>query len=143
MPLGDSLTEGGYPDGHQSYRGYLETMLRESGYDFDFVGTQWRLGHGGFTIGPDDSMSAGWPANIYDRLDYYLEADPDIILLLIGINDLFPTEARPIDPADADEKLAGLAARILEIDPDVHIFVASMVLIDWGRTEPWRRPVIG
>ena len=80
MPLGDSLTEGDYPDGHQSYRGYLERMLRESGYEFDFVGTQWRLGHGGtdyeheghggFTIGPDDSMSAGWPANIYDRLDY-------------------------------------------------------------------------
>ncbi len=64
MPLGDSLTEGSYPDSHHSYRGYLEMMLRDAGYEFDFVGTQWRLGHGGtdfeheghggFTIGPDE-----------------------------------------------------------------------------------------
>jgi hypothetical protein len=60
MPLGDSLTEGMFPDGHHSYRGYLETQLREAGYDVDFVGSQWQLahggteyaheGHGGFTI---------------------------------------------------------------------------------------------
>ena len=94
MPLGDSLTEGAYPLGFHSYRGYLEIQLREAGYNFDFDGTQWGLahggtdyeheGHGGFTIGPDDTVSSGWPGNIYARLDYYLKTDPDIILLLIS-----------------------------------------------------------
>ncbi|MFC1996312.1 GDSL-type esterase/lipase family protein [Chloroflexota bacterium] len=147
MPLGDSLTEGGYPAGHHSYRGYLETLLHGFGYEFDFVGTQWRLGHngtdydheghGGFRIGPDESVGAGWPVNIYDRIDYYLKTDPDIILLLIGINDMFPSTARPINPADADQKLAGLVERILELDPDVHIFIASLVPVNLDRTEPW------
>lgn len=147
MPLGDSLTEGAYPNGHHSYRGYLETQLKDAGYDFDFIGTQWQLGHGGtdyeheghggFTIGPDDSMGGGWPANIYDRIDYYLKTEPDIILLLIGINDMFPTTNGLIDPADADEKLTGLVERILAIDPNVHIFVASLVPVNWDSTEPW------
>jgi hypothetical protein len=47
MPLGDSLTSGNYPGRVHSYRGYLETLLREAGYNFDFVGTQSRLAHGG------------------------------------------------------------------------------------------------
>ncbi len=91
----------------------------------------------GLRLGQMNSMSAGWPANIYDRIDYYLKTDPDIILLLIGINDMFPTEARPIDPTDAGDKLTRLVERILEIDPDVHIFVASLVPINFEQAEPW------
>lgn len=63
MPLGDSLTSGNFPGRVHSYRGYLETLLREAGYSFDFVGTQSRPAHGGtdpdheghsgYTIGPD------------------------------------------------------------------------------------------
>jgi len=146
MPLGDSLTEGAYPLGFHSYRGYLEIQLREAGYNFDFDGTQWGLahggtdyeheGHGGFTIGPDDTVSSGWPGNIYARLDYYLKTDPDIILLLIGINDMFSVYDS-VDPADAAKKLAGVVDHILEIDPHVHIFVASLAPVNWDRTEPW------
>jgi lysophospholipase L1-like esterase len=146
MPMGDSLTEGDFPDGHHSYRGYLEVQLREAGYQFDFVGSQWKLahsgtdyeheGHGGFTIGPDESMASGWSANLDARLDYFLnKAKPDIILLLIGINDLFPTAQRPVDPAQADEKLAGFVKHILEIDPDAHIFVASLAPVNFEWTD--------
>ncbi len=147
MPLGDSLTEGMYPDGHHSYRGYLEMQLRGVGYDFDFVGSQWRLahggtdyeheGHGGFTIGPDESLSSGWSANIHENLERYLRADPDIILLLIGINDLFPTEERPVLPAEAADKLAVLVARIEELAPAAHIFVASLVPVNWEGSAAW------
>jgi lysophospholipase L1-like esterase len=146
MPLGDSLTDGFYPNGHHSYRGYLETQLRAAGYDFDFVGTQWGLahggtdyeheGHGGFTIGPDKTLSAGWPGNIYARMDYYLKTDPDIILVLIGINDMF-AEDSSVNPTDADEKLGRLMDHILEIDPAIHIFVASLAPVNWDRAEPW------
>lgn len=145
MPMGDSLTEGDFPNGHHSYRGYLEMQLREAGYQFDFVGSQWKLahsgadyeheGHGGFTIGPDESMASGWSANLDARLDYYLKAQPDIILLLIGINDLFPTAQRPVDPAQADEKLAGFVKHILEIDPDIYVFVASLAPVNFEWTD--------
>ncbi len=146
MPMGDSLTEGDFPDGHHSYRGYLEVQLREAGYQFDFVGSQWKLahsgtdyeheGHGGFTIGPDKTMASGWPANLDARLENYLnKAKPDIILLLIGINDLFPRAQRPVDPAQADEKLAGFVKHILEIDPDVYVFVASLAPVNFEWTD--------
>jgi lysophospholipase L1-like esterase len=146
MPMGDSLTEGDFPNGHHSYRGYLEVQLREAGYQFDFVGSQWKLahsgtdyeheGHGGFTIGPDESMTSGWPANLSARLDYYLtKAKPDIVLLLIGINDLFPTAQRPVDPAQADEKLAGFVKHILEIDPDVYVFASSLAPVNFEWTD--------
>jgi len=146
MPMGDSLTEGDFPNGNHSYRGYLEVQLREAGYQFDFVGSQWKLahsgtdyeheGHGGFAIGPDESMASGWSANLDSRLDYYLnKAKPDIILLLIGINDMFPSVQHPVDPAQADEKLAGFVAHILEIEPGVHIFVASLAPVNFKWTD--------
>ena len=150
MPLGDSHTEGNYPNGHHSYRGYLRKMLLESGYRVDFVGDRSQqahgdinppdldhAGHGGFTIGPDQSRfcSTCETANTYDHLDKYLSSDPEIILLLIGVNDMFPNDNRPVDPQAADEKLAGLVERILELKPDVKILVSSLVRVKW--TDGW------
>lgn len=150
MPLGDSHTEGNYPNGHHSYRGYLRKMLLESGYQVDFVGDRSQqahgdlnppdfdhAGHGGFTIGPDQSRfcSSCDTANIYDHLEEYLAEDPEVILLLIGINDMFPNDNRPVDPQAADEKLAGLVKRILEIKPDVKILISSLLQVKW--TDGW------
>lgn len=139
MPIGDSLTEGGLPDyPDASYRGYLEAMLREAGYAVEYVGTQRgpahgtaslaHEGHGGFTIGPDRSLLPDQPgfANLYDHLHEYLELQPQIMLLLIGINDLFPSKQRPVVPAEAAGKLQRLVARISRELPDTQLFVASL-----------------
>lgn len=137
MPLGDSLTGGGNTGASHSYRGYLEALLREAGYSFDFVGSLSGLayggsdpdheGHGSFTIGPDDIRSReGQPVSLYAYLEDYLQAEPDVILLLIGINDLYAGEISPGAPELASGRLVGLVERIQALRPGVTIFVASL-----------------
>lgn len=149
MPLGDSLTSGNYPGRVHSYRGYLEGLLREAGYSFDFIGTQSRLAHGGadldheghsgFTIGPDDARFCEEcsTANLYDHLEEYLQTEPDIILLLIGINDLLPLDVRPVNPEEASGKLAALVERFLELRPEAHIFLASLAPVNYRDETRW------
>lgn len=137
MPLGDSLTAGSNAGRSHSYRGYLEALLREAGFDFDFVGTQsWPAyggsdpdheGHPGYTIGPDDIVSGnGERINLYDHLYEYMQTEPDVILLMIGINDMYAGGIRPNAPGQAAGKLAGLVRRIQELRPGAAIFVASL-----------------
>ena len=152
MPLGDSLTEGNYPNGHHSYRGYLRTMLLDAGYEVDFVGDRSsqahgdtnpadgdHAGHGGYTIGPDDSRfcSSCETANLYDHIEEYMESDPDVVLLNIGVNDMFPGSNRPVEPSEADDKLENLVDRILEIDPDTKVLVSSLMRVSWTDGSSW------
>jgi len=149
MPLGDSLTSGNYPGRVHSYRGYLEGLLREAGYSFDFVGTQSRLAHGGtdpdheghsgFTSGPDEARfcEACSTANLYDHLEDYLHTEPDIILLLIGINDLLPLDVRPVKPEEAPGKLAALVEHIQELHPGAYIFLASLTPVNYRDESQW------
>jgi lysophospholipase L1-like esterase len=154
MPLGDSITEGGDPGqpttSPQSYRGLLQQKLVAAGYDVDFVGGQSSAaylpvpdpdadtdheGHGGFTVGPDASTlcTGCGPANIADNVEGWLTgADPDIVLLLVGVNDLLPQQTpspggfvRPVDPMQAGPKLKALVADIRSTAPEATVLVAS------------------
>jgi len=148
MPLGDSLTEGDDPSkpttSPQSYRGYLEAGLRAAGLEVDLVGSHRRPaiggtdpdheGHGGFTIGPDQStLCAGCgPANLDAGLDGWLrQAQPDVVLLLAGVNDLLPQDGgsggarRPTVPSEAAAKLRALVGRIRTLAPEASVLVAS------------------
>jgi len=146
MPLGDSLTEGGDPSqptsSPQSYRGYLEARLTAAGYRVDFVGSQRRPaiggtdpdheGHGGFTIGPDSSTSCAGcgPANLDAGIATWLrDAQPDVILLMIGVNDVLggavSGQAGDAEPAAAAGKLRALVRRIRVLAPGTTIVVAS------------------
>ncbi|MGD9752255.1 MAG: SGNH/GDSL hydrolase family protein [Acidimicrobiia bacterium] len=147
MPLGDSLTQGDDPTDPskpQTYRGALETRLREAGLSFDLVGSDTtpsfggtdfdNEGHGGYTIGPDASVLCNGcpPANLDANLETWLAAArPDVVVLLVGVNDLFPIEPaangvhRPVDPDDAPAKLQALVGRILALAPQADVFVAS------------------
>jgi lysophospholipase L1-like esterase len=148
MPLGDSLTEGQETaGGHRSYRGALFKKLTAAGAVVDFVGSQQLApavggdaeheGHGGFTIGPDNSRLCATcgKANVFDNLDGYLNAerDPDVILLCIGVNDMFPdTDAsdgivRPVNPDDAAGKLAALVDDLKRRRPNAKIVIATLV----------------
>jgi lysophospholipase L1-like esterase len=149
MPLGDSLTSGNYPGRVHSYRGYLESLLRQAGYGFDYVGTESRPAHGGtdpdneghsgFTIGPDEARfcTECSTANLYDHLEDYLQTEPDIILLLIGINDLIPLDVRPVIPEEAPAKLAGLVQRIQVLRPETYIFLASLPPVQFRDSSQW------
>ncbi|MFN0027009.1 MAG: SGNH/GDSL hydrolase family protein [Acidimicrobiales bacterium] len=147
MALGDSLTAGDDPSNPakaQSYRGYLESSLQAAGYKVDFVGSMKQPaiggndpdheGHGGFSIGPDNAKLCAKdqtcpPANLDSGLAGWLkEADPDVVVLLAGVNDLFDEDGgvyRPTVPEQADDKLKALVARIRALQPDARIVVGS------------------
>jgi hypothetical protein len=139
MPLGDSITAG-YTDNSDwtvpfefGYRSGLYTRLTNAGYNFQFVGESaepWNgiygvpsntpildlrplgqdkhRGYGGETILETNSGAAGYIAN----------DNPDIILLLIGING----NLNRANPAE----LEILVNTIFTADPDVHLVVAQI-----------------
>lgn len=147
MALGDSITAGGDPaqpaTSPQSYRGYLGTSLQAAGYQVDFVGSEKAVaiggtdpdheGHGGYTIGPDNSKLCPNcpPANIDASLQGWLDAaQPDIVVLLIGVNDLLPESnpngvVRETVPTQAGAKLTALVRRIRSLRPQTTVVVAS------------------
>ena len=156
MPLGDSIT---YID--SSYRGLLYTQLRQAGYNVDFVGTQSdpaeggadpdHEGHDGAVIGPghpyewdgEDSRGYSDRNNLYNLAPTFMAQNPDVILLLIGINDYAnyrSATGRPISynaNMRSPAKLAALIDRLLSIKPDVKILVGSLLPV----APAWRRDV--
>lgn len=145
MPMGDSLTEGGpAPVGHQTYRGYLYNRLIRAGYAVDFIGSQSapphgggdpdHEGHSGYSIGPDDSHVGGSKVttNLFDHVqDYLADQNPDYILLLVGINDMFPNGVdRILVPAEAGERYTKFVAKILALKPNAKLLVSTLVPIE-------------
>ncbi len=158
MPLGDSLTAGGGSDpaSQQSYRGHLYSTLRAAGYSIDFVGSDAtptliggdadNEGHGGYTIGPDTSQYCMRSSaselqcqpqrfNLADNIDGWLAAArPDVILLLVGVNDQYPADVapgtsgllRPVNPDEAPAKLTALVGRLAAASTQPWVFVASL-----------------
>jgi lysophospholipase L1-like esterase len=147
LPIGDSLTEGQGKEGYQSYRGHLYNLLQKGRYQVDFIGPQNKTtlaggdpdhaGFGGYTIGPDESkFCQNCPkANIYDNLPKILSNKADVILLLIGINDLLPVKDRPVNPKDAAQKLENLVKKIKETQPQAKILVSSLLQVGWTNNE--------
>jgi len=130
MPLGDSLTAGGYNLNDQyliggGYRVKLEQILHQGalGLDFTFVGSlhngpagfidNAHEGHSGFRIDQLQAGVTGW-------LD---AARPDVILLMIGTNDVI----QGYDLDHAPDRFASLLESIEEAAPDAAILVASPI----------------
>ncbi|HEV8378369.1 MAG TPA: carbohydrate-binding protein [Tepidisphaeraceae bacterium] len=94
MPVGDSITEA--TGGHTSYRRYLYRSLEDAGYAVDFVGTRTgvRPGTGDPSMWDFDMNHEAVFGQRADQLLTGIDAPlnsemPDVILLDIGINDLF------------------------------------------------------
>ena len=98
MPLSDSITNGSGSNDTAGYRGFLWTLLKNAGYDVDFVGSATsnpgtvsgmdinHEGHGGWRI--DDTINHDGKG-IYEMLPTWcgmFEA-PNVILLHLGTND--------------------------------------------------------
>lgn len=145
MPLGDSITLGvGDPTGG-GYRDPLYTQLTNAGHTFQFVGTlsssptelltstgqQNHEGHSGYVIEAGTSGREG----IRDNITTYLGAtDPDLILLMIGTNDV--SIGYQLDTAT--ERLGDLLTDIATLEPDAHTIVANLVPFrtSRGRADP-------
>ena len=104
MAVGDSITDDGVFNG--AWRLYLQPLLDNNGYPFTFVGRNQSMPSGSFTktyhegysgavIAPPGVMTS--PVHGYAGTDVYLQkivadaftnATPDLVLLLIGVNDI-------------------------------------------------------
>ncbi len=119
MLLGDSLTAQG--EGREP----LFRRLTTEGFEFEFVGSQGSApllheGHGGFTIGPDESQ----PGNLFDKVEAWIPAaKPDVIFLLIGNNDF---NGKPgVDPEGASDRLTALLQKITFLAPNADLIVST------------------
>lgn len=149
MPLGDSITEGTVAGG---YRAPLYSAFTGSGYTVRFVGSQTSSpttaltdsgnhhheGHGGFSIQQiNDNLDGGsvngghWLDGIIGTRD---PVYPDVILLMIGTNDLGVLQ-RDVAPTLAayDALLTKLAA----LRPSA-LILASTLIPYTGTTYPLR-----
>ncbi len=136
MAVGDSLTEN-----DPGYRGPLATALREAGHSVEFVGsrsgTTRHEGFGGFTIGPGPSKADEWTngkGNIHAQLDRMLANEkPDVLLLLIGVNDYFNIKNDPDYKVDRDgpARLAGVLDKIHALSPSTRVVFSSVLPVKW------------
>ena len=138
MPLGDSITWGTNPSGTNSpgYRRQLNSLLTNAGYNFDFVGSlvsglpddfdRDNEGHPGWVAG---NPAYDQEARLDTELTGFLNSNlPDVILLLIGTNDI--TEQDNIFEKTAAEvavALRKLLDSIYVFNPNITIFLANII----------------
>jgi lysophospholipase L1-like esterase len=139
MCVGDSITAG-YTDNPKwnvpfefGYRGALYTRLTNAGYRVQFVGESPEPWDGRFgkprntpspdlrAIGQDHHRGyGGWgTSGILGDIGKWVSADkPDVVLLMIGINDGGSPAART--------NLDSIVRKIVDTNPDVYVIVAQI-----------------
>lgn len=128
MPLGDSITDGEQVPG--GYRVHLAELATAAGYRLHFVGSktngpreleeQAHEGHIGWRIAQVDAQVARWLG----------ESKPDIVLLLLGTNDIFDD-----DPSNAPRRLDRLVEHIHAAVPAATIAIGSIPPLSDRRRE--------
>lgn len=121
MPLGDSLTDGGPVSG--GYRTKLwKRLVQEDGDKIDFVGSMF-----GGTIEMGDLNHEGHIGWTTDQLlgsvsGYISASQPDIVLLLIGTNDVINN----VPAATITSNLSAIIGRIFAARPSTYVIVSSI-----------------
>lgn len=154
LPLGNSITQGESP--RKSYRPYLDFLLNDAGYEFDFVG-RMQVAHDGATGSGFDCDHEGHYGKRADEV--LLEVDsivagfsPDIVLCHLGTNDLVASGQSREDLARATlndieniietfrasfPEIVFVVARIIPCSPEDHreTFQTMNAMIDatWAR----------
>ena len=130
LPLGDSITQGTGDTAGGGYRGPLWTLLKDAGYNADFVGSQTDTsctlagfdkdheGHGGWRV---DQTYGG--NGLYEHLNEWFAGclDPHVVLLHIGTNDSGSNFTTILQRYEA------LLDRIYECQPDTHVIATTLM----------------
>jgi lysophospholipase L1-like esterase len=141
MPLGDSITDG-VGGSNAGYRGPLNTLLNSAGIEHVFVGSatdaagslpydqQHHEGHSGFTI------TGGGRSGILDNINSWLGssgADPDVILLMIGTNDVttYATSLATVPQATANlnKLISTISNKSTGLKPNAKLIIAGITPI--------------
>ncbi|MFE4482832.1 FG-GAP-like repeat-containing protein [Kitasatospora sp. NPDC056789] len=122
MPLGDSITAGYRSTTDAGYRGPLADLVaQQNRYTVDLVGSRGN----GAVLDPDNEGHSGSMVNdLLAGVDGWLAAaQPDVVLLHIGINDL----DRGTDKAHTADRTSALIDRILADRPGVTVLVMGLI----------------
>lgn len=140
LPLGDSITQGG--NARPSYRRELWLMLKQNGFNVDFVGSQT-----GFesTSPPEDQLDFdldheghwGWETNeIADALPAWLESyTVDIALVHLGTNDFDRGES----VSDTLNDLSAVLTLLRQSNPDITILLAEIIPMRFKSTRKFNK----
>jgi lysophospholipase L1-like esterase len=130
MPLGDSITEGYATSGTFAQGGYrcpLDSLLRNSGLQFTFVGDSASIEPGGVT-GCSDVNWEGHGGYTISDVQSWEDADgsvrsfqPNIILFLGGTNDVAQYQAGSVSA-----QLSALLSDIFAQDPNAWVIVSTI-----------------
>ncbi|MGW2275340.1 GDSL-type esterase/lipase family protein [Streptomyces yangpuensis] len=122
LPLGDSITYGQGSSNESGYRSPLHGLAaKQSRYTLDFVGSlehgampdSAHEGHAGYTIERIRAGANRWLA----------AAQPDVVLLHIGINDL----NQGTDPGQAADQASTLVDQIFAARPGVTVVMEGLI----------------
>ncbi|MDK9500565.1 GDSL-type esterase/lipase family protein [Streptomyces katrae] len=122
MPLGDSITYGQGSSNESGYRLPLQGLAaKQSRYALDFVGS---LEHGPMP----DSAHEGHAGYTIERIragaNRWLEAaQPDVVLLHVGINDL----NQGADPGQAADQASALVDQVFAARPGVTVVMEGLI----------------
>lgn len=125
MPLGDSITQGELEG--EGYRRGLWFRLNSAGFDVDFVGsmdTPYKSpGSGDYD--PDHEGHSGWRADhILESIpELAAQAEPDIVLLHIGTNDLIANDS----VAETVTEIRRIIGALRLQNPQVVILLAQII----------------
>ncbi len=141
MPLGDSITDGVDGTDIAGYRGPLNTLLNTAGIQHQFVGSctdtpgnlpadqQHHEGHSGFTIQGGGRSGLLDPGNISSWLGPS-GPNPDVILLMIGTNDVTTYATTLATVPQATANMATLIDKISNpttgLDPHAKLIIAKI-----------------
>lgn len=131
LPLGDSITDGVVMAGGGAYRIQLFTRAVEAGQSITFVGSlrngpgsvagkQFPQNHEGYSGNSINEISAKVPNPI-------LSGNPNIILLMIGTNDVWKEPENVRDPASMAQRLGSLLDKLIDSQPNALLAVALIV----------------
>jgi hypothetical protein len=126
MPLGDSITEA--ETGHASYRYWLWHTLVDAGYEVDFVGSMTGVRNGPPLYPDFDQDHEGHWGIRADQVQAEIQnwataAQPEIVLLHIGHNDLWAGQG----VADAIADIEGIIMNLRAVIPEVVVLLAQVI----------------
>jgi len=122
--LGDSITEGTCSEARGGYRGPLQELLKKAGVKFDFVG---RNKTKGMADGEHEGQSGRRLEKLKEgELTKIIKANPnpDIVLLLLGINDLIENRNTVEQTLS---RMNSLLDRLAGTWPKSRIFVGNLI----------------
>ena len=138
MPLGDSITSGqGAPGG---YRLPLYNLLIGAGISIQFVGSDvsnggtlptsqiHHEGHSGFMIA-GGTTPRGYYAGLTEHINTWLGpagVDPDIILVMIGTNDVYLDYQRATAPDRLSNLISMISNKTTGLKPNAQLIVAQV-----------------